>query len=209
MSTCRIDVFRHLGNQLTALRYGRAGREFSAHAGRYMPGTVRFRSAARKQGRNLVSPQGLTRSTCRWPVVVTAIDRLGRSVAEVTRTITELNERRILLRAIREGIDTNTPTGRAVAAIMAILAELELELGKERRAASRQSRRGPESAGHQTSQAQPRSPRTTTPARCHRRTGQRTRRRLRGRASHRIPLSRGGRIVFACLLPILGYGNEH
>lgn len=74
-------------------------------------------------------------------VVVTAIDRLGRSVAEVTRTIADLSERRILLRAIREGIDTNTPTGRAVAAIMATLAELELELGKERRAASRQSRR--------------------------------------------------------------------
>jgi len=74
-------------------------------------------------------------------VVVTAIDRLGRSVAEVTRTITELGERRILLRAMREGVDTGTPTGRAVAAIMATLAELELELGRERRAASRESRR--------------------------------------------------------------------
>jgi DNA invertase Pin-like site-specific DNA recombinase len=74
-------------------------------------------------------------------VVVTAIDRLGRSVAEVTRTITDLGERRILLRALREGIDTATPTGRAVAAIMATLAELELELGRERRAASRESRR--------------------------------------------------------------------
>ena len=76
-------------------------------------------------------------------VVVTAIDRLGRSVAEVTRTIAELGERRIVLRALREGVDTGTPTGRAVAAIMATLAELELELelGRERRAASRQSRR--------------------------------------------------------------------
>ena len=74
-------------------------------------------------------------------VVVTAIDRLGRSVAEVTRTIAELSERRILLRALREGVDTGTPTGRAIAAIMATLAELELELGRERRAASRQSRR--------------------------------------------------------------------
>ena len=52
-------------------------------------------------------------------VVLTAIDRLGRSVAEVTRTIAELGERRILLRALREGVDTATPTGRAVAAIMA------------------------------------------------------------------------------------------
>ncbi len=76
-------------------------------------------------------------------VVVTAIDRLGRSVAEVTRTIAELGERRIILRALRERIDTATPTGRAVAAIMATLAELELELelGRERRAASRESRR--------------------------------------------------------------------
>ena len=46
-------------------------------------------------------------------VVVTAIDRLGRSVAEVTRTIAELGQRRILLRALREGIDTATPAGRA------------------------------------------------------------------------------------------------
>lgn len=74
-------------------------------------------------------------------VVVAAIDRLGRSVAEVTRTIADLSDRRILLRAIREGIDTATPTGRAVAAIMATLAELELELGRERRAASRETRR--------------------------------------------------------------------
>lgn len=74
-------------------------------------------------------------------VVVAAIDRLGRSAAEVTCTIADLDKRRIVLRALREGVDTATPTGRAVAAIMATLAELELELGRERRAASRASRR--------------------------------------------------------------------
>lgn len=63
-------------------------------------------------------------------VVVAAIDRLGRSVADVTRTIAELVEHSITLCALREGIDTATPTGRAVAAIMATLAELELELGR-------------------------------------------------------------------------------
>jgi DNA invertase Pin-like site-specific DNA recombinase len=73
-------------------------------------------------------------------VVIAAIDRLGRSVAEVTRTIATLGERSIMLRALRESVDTSTPTGRAVAAIMATLAELELELGRERRAAARQSR---------------------------------------------------------------------
>ena len=74
-------------------------------------------------------------------VVVAAIDRLGRSVAEVTRTIADPGERRITLHVLREGVDTATPTGRAIAAIMASLAELELELGRERRAASRESRR--------------------------------------------------------------------
>jgi DNA invertase Pin-like site-specific DNA recombinase len=52
-------------------------------------------------------------------VVVAAIDRLGRSVAEVTRTIADLGERRIPLHVLREGVDTATPTGRAIAAIMA------------------------------------------------------------------------------------------
>ena len=47
-------------------------------------------------------------------LVVTAIDRLGRSVAEVTRTIAELGQRRIILRALREGIDTATPGGSSL-----------------------------------------------------------------------------------------------
>jgi hypothetical protein len=42
--------------------------------------------------------------------------------------------------ALREAVDTSTATRRAVAAVMASLAELELELGKERRAASRSAR---------------------------------------------------------------------
>ena len=42
-------------------------------------------------------------------VVVAAIDRLGRSVAEVTRTIADLGERRITLHVLRDGVDTATP----------------------------------------------------------------------------------------------------
>ena len=54
-------------------------------------------------------------------------NRLGLSVAEVTRTIADLGERRITLHVLREGVDTATPTGRAIAAIMASLAVLELD----------------------------------------------------------------------------------
>lgn len=74
-------------------------------------------------------------------IVVVGIDRLGRNAAEVMTTIRELGERDIVLRSLREGIDTSNATGRMVAGVLASLAELELELGRERRSASREARR--------------------------------------------------------------------
>jgi DNA invertase Pin-like site-specific DNA recombinase len=73
-------------------------------------------------------------------LVVVAVDRLGRSVREVATALHELTSRGVYVRSLREGVDTSTPTGRAVTSIMATIAELELELGKERRAASREAR---------------------------------------------------------------------
>lgn len=74
-------------------------------------------------------------------IVVVGIDRLGRNAAEVMTTIRDLGERGIVLRSLREGIDTSNATGRMVAGVLASLAELELELGRERRTASRDARR--------------------------------------------------------------------
>ncbi len=74
-------------------------------------------------------------------IVVVGIDRLGRNAAEVMTTIRELGERDIVLRSLREGIDSSTAAGRMVAGVLASLAELELELGKERRTAAREARR--------------------------------------------------------------------
>ncbi|MBB4853545.1 DNA invertase Pin-like site-specific DNA recombinase [Mycobacteroides chelonae] len=73
-------------------------------------------------------------------LVVTAVDGIGRSVREVASALADLTERGIALRSLREGVDTSTPTGRAVVQIMSSIAELELELGKERRQASREAR---------------------------------------------------------------------
>jgi DNA invertase Pin-like site-specific DNA recombinase len=56
-------------------------------------------------------------------------------------TIRDLGERGIVLRSLREGIDTTNATGRMIAGVLASLAELELELGRERRAAAREARR--------------------------------------------------------------------
>lgn len=74
-------------------------------------------------------------------IVVVGIDRLGRSAAEVMTTIRDLLARDVVLRSLREGIDSSTPTGRAVMGVMASMAELELELGRERRAAAKASRK--------------------------------------------------------------------
>jgi DNA invertase Pin-like site-specific DNA recombinase len=74
-------------------------------------------------------------------IVVVGIDRLGRNAAEVMTTIRELRDRETVLRSLREGIDTSNATGRMVAGVLASLAELELELGRERRAAAREARR--------------------------------------------------------------------
>lgn len=74
-------------------------------------------------------------------IVVVGIDRLGRNAAEVMTTIRDLGERGIVLRSLREGIDTSNATGRMVAGVLASLAELELELGRERRSAAREARR--------------------------------------------------------------------
>lgn len=72
-------------------------------------------------------------------IVVVGIDRLGRNAAEVMTTIRDLRDREIVLRSLREGIDTSNATGRMVAGVLASLAELEL--GRERRAAARDARR--------------------------------------------------------------------
>jgi len=57
-------------------------------------------------------------------VVVVALDRLGRTGAEVTGIIAELSDRGLRLRALREGLDTGTSTGRVVASVINTLAHL-------------------------------------------------------------------------------------
>jgi DNA invertase Pin-like site-specific DNA recombinase len=72
--------------------------------------------------------------------------RDGALVAEqVYRALIGLQQagavRRVVLRSVREGIDTSNATGRMVAGVLASLAKLELELGRERRTAAREARR--------------------------------------------------------------------
>ena len=59
-------------------------------------------------------------------VVVVAIERLGRSAAEVAQTVAALTRRGITLRCLRNGLDTATSTGRVVAGFLSDLAALDM-----------------------------------------------------------------------------------
>lgn len=74
-------------------------------------------------------------------VTVVALDRLGRSLPGIIRTIEELQSAGVIIRSLREGVDFSTSVGRMVAGIFASLAEYERTLISERAAAAREAAR--------------------------------------------------------------------
>lgn len=65
-------------------------------------------------------------------IVVTKLDRLGRSRKEIYRTVDEMEERGIDLSILNPPIDTSTLGGKIVFAVLAALAEGEADLIRER-----------------------------------------------------------------------------
>lgn len=65
-------------------------------------------------------------------VVVWRVDRLGRSLVDVLKTVNVLRERGVHVRSISDGIDPTTSTGRLMLNMLATLAEYERELIIER-----------------------------------------------------------------------------
>lgn len=65
-------------------------------------------------------------------LVVTKLDRLGRTVRGLVELLDTLNGRGVKFRSLTEGIDTNTPAGRMMFNVIASVAEMELELIRER-----------------------------------------------------------------------------
>lgn len=65
-------------------------------------------------------------------IVVTRIDRVGRSIAHLVRLMVDLDERDIGLRFLTLDIDTRTPYGRFLVQIMGAFAEMERALLIER-----------------------------------------------------------------------------
>lgn len=65
-------------------------------------------------------------------LVVWKLDRLGRSLPDLVKTVEQLRERKIGFKSLQENIDTTTPTGKLIFHIFASLAEFERDLIRER-----------------------------------------------------------------------------
>lgn len=65
-------------------------------------------------------------------IVVYKLDRIGRSTAHVAALIADFNERGIFIESISDGLNSSTPTGRAMLQMLAIFAEMERSFISER-----------------------------------------------------------------------------
>jgi DNA invertase Pin-like site-specific DNA recombinase len=83
----------------------------------------------------------LKKLRARDTLIVWKLDRLGRSLRDLINTLDGLRDRGIRIHSLTENIDTETPTGRAMWQMIALLAELERSLIIERTRAGMQAAR--------------------------------------------------------------------
>lgn len=65
-------------------------------------------------------------------VIVWRLDRWGRSLADLVMTLQELSELGVGFVSLTEALDLTTPSGRAMAGLLAVFAEFEREILRER-----------------------------------------------------------------------------
>ncbi len=65
-------------------------------------------------------------------VLVWRLDRWGRSVADLVNSLAELEAVGVAFVSVTEALDLTTPAGRAMAAMVAVFAQFEREILKER-----------------------------------------------------------------------------
>ena len=65
-------------------------------------------------------------------LLITRLDRLARSVLDLTKIAHDLQQRKIDLVVLDQSIDTSTPTGKLMFNMLGAIAEFETELRKER-----------------------------------------------------------------------------
>ena len=65
-------------------------------------------------------------------LVVTKLDRLARSISDLMQLIQALDHKKIGLRILNLGIDTQTPTGKLMLTVLGGIAQFEREIMLER-----------------------------------------------------------------------------
>jgi DNA invertase Pin-like site-specific DNA recombinase len=119
-------------DQQTLTMQNRAMREYAARRGWTIAWQVREvnSGAARREAREKLLEAARRREID--VVLVWRLDRWGRSVTDLLATLQELEHLGVGFVSLTEALDLSTPAGRAMAGLLAIFAEFEREILRER-----------------------------------------------------------------------------
>ena len=119
-------------DQQTLLMQSRAMREYAARRGWAVAVQVREMNsgAAKREARERLLESARRREI--EVVLVWRLDPWGRSVADLLATLQELEHLGVGFVSLTEALDLTTPAGRAMAGLLAIFAEFEREILRER-----------------------------------------------------------------------------
>src|SRR5213594_34099 len=119
-------------DQQTLPMQNRAMREYAARRGWTIMMQVREvgSGAARREAREKLIEAARRREID--VVLVWRLDRWGRSVTDLLTTLKELDHLGVGFVSLAEALDLTTPAGRAMAALLAVFAEFEREILRER-----------------------------------------------------------------------------
>jgi DNA invertase Pin-like site-specific DNA recombinase len=119
-------------DQQTLPMQNRARREYAARRGWTIAMQVREvgSGAAKRQAREKLLEAARRREID--VVLVCRLDRWGRSVTDLLATLQELEHLGVGFVSLSEALDLTTPAGRAMAGLLAIFAEFEREILRER-----------------------------------------------------------------------------
>jgi DNA invertase Pin-like site-specific DNA recombinase len=119
-------------DQQTLSMQSRAMREYAVRRGWTVALQVREvgSGAAKRQAREILLESARRREID--VVLVWRLDRWGRSVTDLLATLQELEHLGVGFVSLTEALDLTTPAGRAMAALLAVFAEFEREILRER-----------------------------------------------------------------------------
>lgn len=119
-------------DQQTLPMQNRALREYAARRGWTVAVQVREVSSGAVERRAREQLMEAARRREIDVVLVWRLDRWGRSVTDLLATLQELNHIGVGFVSLTEALDLTTPAGRAMAGLLAIFAEFEREILRER-----------------------------------------------------------------------------